>query len=146
MSGEKNYPWIQNGIMDNHLAQKVGTQMESWFKLFLTEIILRNLQSYPISLLPGPMDFICLIPKVWGMLLEWGGRSPFYLQLIWSFPPCVKYHTCKHFTSRFIWKGETVFRIRDEALVLISPVNVLSQPKEYLYPMCIKNGEERNSI
>jgi hypothetical protein len=33
-----------------------------------------------------------------------------FLKLIWSAPSRVKYHPCKHFTSRFIWKGENHFQ------------------------------------
>ena len=78
-----------------------------------------------------------------GCCLNEVADSPLFSQVIWSFPLCVKYHTYKHFTRRFICKRESIFRRRDGVLVLIFPMNVLSQPKGYLYPMGIQKWKRK---
>lgn len=145
MVGRGKVPLDSNWqFMGKCLLQKIETQMECWSKLFLALIFPRILHCTQ-SLFwthrfhapdPGSMRDVA-----W---MRW--QIPHFLQLITSFPRHVKYHTCKHFTSRFIWKRETGFRRRDEVLALIFSMNVLGEPKGYLYPVGIKNGEEKHSI
>ena len=126
-----------------HGIAKSRTQLSDFHFLSLCRNFSWNPSLYSIPSFSGPMNFRLVIPKEWGMLFKWGGRFPLFSQLIWSFPLCVKYHTYKHFTRRFICKRETIFRRRDGVLVLIFPVNVLSQPKGYLYPMGIQKWEKK---
>lgn len=89
--------------MDNRLPQKTGTQLEGWSKLFLAVIFLSTLchtQSFPLL---GSWVSYSQSQKYEAYCLD-GWKIPLFMPLIRSFSPRVKYHICKHFIHRFIWK------------------------------------------